>query len=381
VFTKSRRADLPDVIPDSKLALTNALGLLGQAETLLASEPVASSLHLAITAEEEMAKAYVFFVKEQGFDVKWNDPRMKRAQGYLYFHPAKHHLISRLYVNLQVAHAEIDDAMGYESTVDQKKIESLAREIGLRLEQGEKLRQAIYFDPANRQRITPAFVESYVSYSRKNLDEIASFIEKPMDGATRRNLTLMLRMYDVSKEARQIFPELQEQGPGLIFPDNSWLFTFWFFVFELLTRVAFPPDFENSFNSIYGNDPLNLKKFYLCKMLAAVRRKMGATAFKEIDSREDLKTALRVISILGFALNPLIAQSLPAPPERIDSEDFEIASTLRKTQMSSAIKTEDDLLNAARTLGLEDTVESYSKLKQLVKDTLASESAEYGPKA
>ena len=318
-----------------------------------------------------MSKAYVFFVKEQGFDINVSAPhRRPSRRGFLYDHPAKLHLISQLYVNLEVAHTEIGDALGYNSTVDQAKVEATAEKIGFRLEQGDKLRQAVYFDPTHRLDITPAFVEGYVSLSRKNLDEIASLIEKPLDGTTKRNLASMLKMYDVYKHTNQVFPELGVQT-NLGFPDNGWLFTFWFFVFQMLTKTPFPENLENTFSGIYGDDPLNLKKFYLRRILATVKRKLGPTAFSEIPHRENLRVALQVISTLGLMLNPLLAGSFPAPPEEISLNDSNIDDLLRESKASEVVRNENDLRDAAKILGLEGIVENYSKLIQLVRETLA----------
>ncbi len=107
---------------------------------------------------------------------------------------------------------------------------------------------------------------------------------------------------------------------------------------------------------------------------ASVKRKLGETTFREIEFREDLRVALQVIFTLGLALNPLVANPLSAPTEGTTSEDLGIDLLLQRAQVPTAIKTEEGLLKAARTLGLEDIVENYSKLQQLVKETIAEES-------
>ena len=150
----------------------HSLALLEQSERVLSIGPKETGLHLAITAEEEMAKAFYVFIEDNGFNL---------SKFEWYKHRPKQELISELYISLAMAEAELDYALSFSSGIDDEGLRKLKQMTELLLNKREDLRQGIYATVEGRLgEIPDVSIEEFIEDATKRLRKIATVIESPL---------------------------------------------------------------------------------------------------------------------------------------------------------------------------------------------------------
>ena len=358
--------------PTSDRIIANAMKLLSQAEVLAASDLHPTELHLAITAEEEMAKAFLVYLTTQGFKLDKFNLKKKLS------HKLKHELISELYMALSIAECELDYALAFTSDSDESKLTKLREMTLLRYRKAADFRDGIYID-YNRETkpIPPSLISEYLKDTREMLDKLAVVMKTPLHPIAKRALSnvIILQKSVAGPEILRLSPMQSDSNPGieLFRKTNFWSFTMWLMIFQFLSEMHFEGDW-NDFQKLYGEDPTNIKKFILGRMLMKASQKCGIQTVRSMTQQREYRSYIQLLFAMELALLPLL-QGGEEDPENVPIEretfsELELRNLPQEEQSGLDAANLGKVKETAHILGLDDIVLQYEAMNELIRATL-----------
>ena len=104
----------------------------------------------------------------------------------------------------------------------------------------------------------------------------------------------------------QLVPKEKQVSDDSYFATNFWIFTMWLMIFQLLRKMDFGESFSKNFETDYGRDDSNVRKFFLARMLARISSHIGRDSLRKLIEQETFRQHFRVIFAMELCVKPFV---------------------------------------------------------------------------
>ena len=147
----------------------------------------------------------------------------------------------------------------------------------------------------------------------------------------------------------------------------------WLMIFQFLSEMHFEGDW-NDFQKLYGEDPTNIKKFILGRMLMKASQKCGIQTVRSMTQQREYRSYIQLLFAMELALLPLL-QGGEEDPENVPIEretfsELELRNLPQEEQSGLDAANLGKVKETAHILGLDDIVLQYEAMNELIRATL-----------